>query len=194
MEATTLLSHVSTGHTSHRHSPSNSTCTSHGRERTWKGAAVGRAGIDRARGNLVTYQSHRDISKSYECNSAIAYYMLMQQTCAAGCTRTRKVKRGWLWVGTIQNPPRVGQEARLPLLREQDPTSFGSSRLWDIRQHTFSPFGSYMASAALVGSPLSLRRNSMLHTLSKHLDRWRRMSCGLEPFERMSSRSAGATK
>lgn len=53
----------------------------------------------------------------------------------------------------------------------------------------------YMPVAALVGSPRSSGRKDRLWTLSKFLGRWRRMSCGLEPLDRMSSRSGrGAGK
>ena len=59
---------------------------------------------------------------------------------------------------------------------------------------TFSFSPDHIEIAVLLGLPFSSIANDRLCTLSKHFERWRRMSCGLVPLDRMSSRSAAATK
>ena len=59
---------------------------------------------------------------------------------------------------------------------------------------TFSFSPDHIEIAFLDGLPISSGSNERLWMLSKHLDRCRRISCGLVPLDRMSRRSAGATK
>mmetsp|Transcript_11607 Transcript_11607/g.31619 ORF Transcript_11607/g.31619 Transcript_11607/m.31619 type:complete len:221 (+) Transcript_11607:161-823(+) len=72
--------------------------------------------------------------------------------------------------------------------------STGPSHTQSSANCTTSPSPECMAVAALVGSPFSSVWKVRLCTLSKFLGRWRRMSWGLEPLDKMSSKSAGATK
>ena len=111
----------------------------------------------------------------------------------ADCSNIHLVRGIWSYFGTeILNS--ANNAARIVSTTTLSHCSTGPSHahFWEKATFSFSP--DHIEIAFLLGLPISSGSKERLWTLSKHLDKCRRMSCGFVPLERMSRRSAGATK